>query len=108
MPATVRRVAEQGIWEPVPGPGENTGWSFLLVFDLGPSMDVWRPTLLKLARYVRSLGTFRRVRLWALDTDRDPTALTVYIAALPGGRRPRRQPRPPPAQGVAGDGGDDT
>jgi nucleoside phosphorylase len=49
-----------------------------LVCDLGPSMDVWRPTLLKLARHVSALGSFRRVRLWAMDTDQRPPALTVY------------------------------
>jgi predicted MPP superfamily phosphohydrolase len=73
--ATVRRVAEEGIWEPLFRPATDRWLNLALVLDVGPTMDVWRSTLEGLCRMLGPLGIFQRFRAWSWDTGRSPTGL---------------------------------
>jgi len=73
--ATVRQIAEEGVWEPVFRPATDRWLDLALVFDVGSSMDVWRPTLNDLRKLLEPLGIFNRVKVWSWDTGRVPPAL---------------------------------
>ena len=66
--ATIRRIAEEGIWEPVFQPTTDRWLDLALVLDVGPSMDVWRSILDSLRKLLESLGVFGRVKMWSWDT----------------------------------------
>ncbi|HKI17372.1 MAG TPA: SAV_2336 N-terminal domain-related protein, partial [Isosphaeraceae bacterium] len=66
--ATIRRIAEEGIWEPVFRPTTDRWLDLALVLDVGPSMDVWRSILDSLRKLLESLGVFGRVKMWSWDT----------------------------------------
>ena len=74
--ATVRQIAEEGVWEPVLRPATYSWLDLALVFDVGSSMDVWRPTLNDLRKLLEPLGVFNRVKVWSWDTGRVPPSLT--------------------------------
>ena len=73
--ATVRQIAEEGVWEPVFRPATDRWLDLALVFDVGSSMDVWRPTLNDLRKLLEPMGVFNRVKVWSWDTGRVPPAL---------------------------------
>ena len=73
--ATVRQIAEEGVWELVFRPATDRWLDLALVFDVGSSMDVWRPTLNDLRKLLEPLGVFNRVKVWSWDTGRVPPAL---------------------------------
>ena len=73
--ATVRQIAEEGVWEPVLRPATYSWLDLALVFDVGSSMDVWRPTLNDLRKLLEPLGVFNRVKVWSWDTGRVPPSL---------------------------------
>ncbi|EIP98807.1 response regulator with CheY-like receiver, AAA-type ATPase, and DNA-binding domains [Opitutaceae bacterium TAV1] len=68
--ATAERVADTGLWQPVLAPERARWLELALVLDTHASMAVWQPTLSELRKLLETLGAFRDVRLWTLDTSR--------------------------------------
>ena len=65
--ATVDRVAEMGIWQPVLRPAQELWWDVALVFDQHPSMCLWQRFAADLHRVLCRYGQFRDVRIWFLE-----------------------------------------
>ncbi len=84
--ATVRRVAEEGIWLPVLRPARERWLAVNLVLDCGRSMGIWQATAAELRCLFDWLGAFRSVRLWHLDSERQPPCLRT---PSPGRTAPR-------------------
>ncbi len=75
--ATVQRIAEQRLWQPVLMGAPERWFELALVLDQGASMRVWQPLLAELCRLLTYNGAFRSVRVWYLDTDADSARLQV-------------------------------
>ncbi len=67
--ATVRRIAERGIWLPVLRPAREPWLDLVLVADLGAGGQLWGRLALELSGVFRRLGAFRDVRLRHLHVD---------------------------------------
>jgi hypothetical protein len=68
---TAERLAAGDIWLPVLKPGTERWLSAILVIDIGASMAIWQTVLRSFRRLVETLGAFRTVEQWWLDTE-DP------------------------------------
>ncbi|HEY1187590.1 MAG TPA: SAV_2336 N-terminal domain-related protein, partial [Gemmata sp.] len=94
IPGTVRRIAEQDLWEPVTRPTRGRWLRLDVVFDLGPSMEVWRPTMRALYRFIHESGAFPRARVWAIDTARaEPVLTTFHPRRWVNREQPPRRPK---------------
>ncbi|MCB1968572.1 MAG: hypothetical protein KDI64_21640, partial [Candidatus Accumulibacter sp.] len=71
--ATARRIAEEGVWEPVLRAAQDRWLSAAVVVDRARSMDVWSPRTKAFIRLLRHLGAFRAVTCWDWHTDRGGT-----------------------------------
>ncbi|WNZ47378.1 formylglycine-generating enzyme family protein [Leptolyngbya boryana CZ1] len=67
--ATVDRIAETGIWQPVLKPEAELWLDVALVFDKSPSMCLWQRLGIDLHRLLSHYGEFRDVRVWLLRSD---------------------------------------
>jgi class 3 adenylate cyclase len=72
---TARRMAEEGICEPVLRPAAERWLRLTLVVDTGAGCDIWRDTAREFLAVLGCLGAFRDVRAWSLDTDARPPRL---------------------------------
>jgi len=64
--ATVDRVAETGVWQPVLKPESELWLDVALVFDTSPSMCLWQRLGTDIHRLLSRYGEFRDVRVWRL------------------------------------------
>jgi formylglycine-generating enzyme required for sulfatase activity len=82
--ATVNRVIEQQIWQPVLLPAPERWLDLELVIEESPLNLVWRHTLDELRRKVlERSGVFRHVRSWTLrDQDGQPQLLSRYAGEV--------------------------
>jgi hypothetical protein len=69
--ATVRATSAAGHTLPVMRPGRERRFSVDLVYDVGPSMLVWRDTFAELVRVFRHAGAFGDVKQWGLHANGD-------------------------------------
>lgn len=81
-PATVQKIAEtqNSLWAPVVDPLPIRWFDIALVIDEGPSMQLWRQTIVELRTLLEHHGAFRDIRLWRLATD-DPDHVQVYAGS---------------------------
>src|SRR5579883_375585 len=81
-PATVQKIAEtqNSLWAPVVDPLPIRWFDIALVVDEGPSMQLWRQTIVELRTLLEHHGAFRDIRLWRLATD-DPDHVQVYAGS---------------------------
>ena len=86
---TVRRVAEEGVWLPALRPARDRWLELSMVVDAGASMGPWRSAATELLALFSSLGAFRSVRVWSLETDSPSIRLQAGLA------RRRSAPRDP-------------
>ena len=80
--ATVRRIADTGIWVPVLRPARARWFDVALVIDESQPMLVWQDTIRELQRLLERHGAFRTVRIWRLRVDSDG-ALTIRMGRDP-------------------------
>jgi len=66
--ATVRRIADTGIWIPVLKANRQRWLELALVLDESPSMRLWHNTIKELRALLVQLGAFRDIRIWKLKT----------------------------------------
>ncbi len=66
--ATVRRIADTGIWIPVLKANKQRWLELALVLDESPSMRLWHDTVKELRALLVQLGAFRDIRTWKLKT----------------------------------------
>jgi formylglycine-generating enzyme required for sulfatase activity len=66
--ATVDRIAETRVWQPVLKPESELWLDVALVFDTSPSMCLWQRLGADLHRLLSRYGEFRDVRVWRLQT----------------------------------------
>ena len=80
--ATVTRIAEEEVWEPVLHPALVRRFDLMLVVEASESMAVWGPTIREWRRRLEVQGAFHDVRAWTLHTDaqREPR-LTPELAS---------------------------
>lgn len=65
--ATVRRIAEEGIWLPVFTPVRGRMLELALVVDTGPTMEPWSSLTRELRGLLAILGCFDAIRVYRLD-----------------------------------------
>jgi hypothetical protein len=68
---TADRIAASNIWIPVLSPGNERCLEAAIVVDCCATMAIWKTVLREFQRVVETLGAFRRVHHWWLDTE-DP------------------------------------
>ncbi|MBD2343636.1 sigma-70 family RNA polymerase sigma factor [Anabaena subtropica] len=68
-PATIQRIADEGLWIPVLKPAVEPWLDLELVVDEAISMQIWRHTIRELEQLLKNYGIFRDVRVWGLITD---------------------------------------
>jgi hypothetical protein len=66
---TVRRIADERLWDPVTRPEQDRWLDLSLVLDVSASMGVWMPTLTELRQLLLHLGAFGRVNVWSWNAD---------------------------------------
>jgi len=66
---TAERLAASDIWLPFLTPGKERWLSASLVIDTGASMAIWETVLREFCRILETLGAFRKVEQWWLDTE---------------------------------------
>ncbi|MCE7937100.1 MAG: hypothetical protein DYG90_00570, partial [Chloroflexi bacterium CFX6] len=95
--ATVERIAQGGVVDPVFRPAMARWLDVALVVDGGASMELWKPTVDAFQRVLEQVGAFREVRRWTMGTagaGGDPTAdLALTPRAATGIAPARRAPR---------------
>ena len=64
--ATVDRIAETGVWQPVLKPESELWLDVALVFDTSPSMSLWQRLGADVQKLLSRYGEFRDVRTWKL------------------------------------------
>ncbi|MEM9091271.1 MAG: formylglycine-generating enzyme family protein [Cyanobacteria bacterium P01_F01_bin.53] len=74
--ATVERVAETGVWQPVLTAEPELWLDVALVFDTSPSMCLWQRFGVDLHRLLARYGEFRDVRIWRLKHQANRVILT--------------------------------
>ncbi len=72
---TAQCIAETKIWLPALQPDLEPWLDLALVVDSGPSMLIWRRTVLEFQRLLRQYGFFRDVRTWSLDVGKGQVCL---------------------------------
>ena len=92
---TAERLAVSDIWLPVLSPGQERWLSAAVVVDCGASMAVWQTVLREFRHLLETLGAFRTVAEWWLDTE-DPawTLGADSLTPLFASRRSRVYRRP--------------
>ena len=83
--ATVNRVIEQQIWQPVLFPAPERWLDLELVIEESPLSGVWRQTLDDLKQKVlERAGAFRSVRSWTLQQNQDgkPQLISRYVGEV--------------------------
>jgi hypothetical protein len=78
--ATVRLVADTGLWVPILHHGTARALDLALVVDTTPSMAVWHDVLREFRLVLERLGAFRDVRSWRLQAgplSTDPLTLAT-------------------------------
>jgi len=78
--ASAERIADTGLWQPVLAPERARWLELALVLDTHTSMSVWQTTLTELRKLLETLGAFRDVRLWTLDTSLPGRPPLLYSA----------------------------
>jgi len=87
--ATVDRVAETGIWQPVLRPAEELWWDVALVFDKHPSLCLWQRFAADLHRILCRYGQFRDVRIWFLEPEGSASGNEVrFVSRRAVGHKP--------------------
>jgi serine/threonine protein kinase len=87
---TVRRLAEEGVCDPVLRPAPERWLRVAVVTDTGTGADLWAETVGEFRGLLAGLGAFRDVRAWGLDTDSSPPVLRPGRAAVGA---PARRPK---------------
>ncbi|WP_224371752.1 SAV_2336 N-terminal domain-related protein [Hyalangium versicolor] len=89
--ATVERIAQTGLWEPVLRASRTRWLKVALVVDASRSMTIWRRTISEFRAFLRHHGAFRDVRVWSLSTEGN--AVWLY-RGMKGAEKnaPRRHP----------------
>ena len=64
--ATVDRIAQTGVWNPVLKPESELWLDVALVFDASPSMSLWQKLGAEVQKLLSRYGEFRDVRTWKL------------------------------------------
>lgn len=80
--ATVERIAETGVWQPVLRPASELWLDVALVFDASPSMCLWQRLGKDLHRLLSRYGEFRDVRVWQLRQVDGRVELTARNGAI--------------------------
>jgi type VI secretion system protein ImpC len=88
---TVRRIAEEGVWLPALRPARDRWLELSMVLDAGASMGPWRSAATELLALFSSLGAFRSVRVWSLETDSTPIRLRAGLVRQGSARRDPRE-----------------
>lgn len=79
---TARRIAEEGVWEPVLTPSRDRWLNAAVVVDGARSMDVWGPRIRAFIRLLRTLGAFRTITSWHWRTDTDRALVRLRADAV--------------------------
>ena len=66
--ATIKQIADTGIWLPIFRPKSVRWLELLLVIDDSPSMRLWHHTVNELQTLLEQQGAFSDVRIWRLKT----------------------------------------
>ena len=90
--ATIKRIVDEHLWEPVMCPAPDRWFGLDLVVDHSVSMGLWRDTVASFLRLLKYHGAFRNVRCWSLVTDgKHHKKPALYAGMAPtaseGGRR---------------------
>ncbi|MEO0759721.1 MAG: SAV_2336 N-terminal domain-related protein [Cyanobacteria bacterium J06648_16] len=91
--ATVKSIADTGVWQPVLKAEPELWLDVALIFDTSPSMCLWQRFGADLHRLLARYGEFRDVRIWYLDHQDRRVALTSRRRTTDQPRR--REPRKP-------------
>lgn len=81
--ATAERAVQDGLWWPVTRPPAERWLDLTLVVDSGPSMALWRSTVVAFESLLRRLGTFRTIQRRLLDTNRPGRQAPVLRGGTP-------------------------
>jgi hypothetical protein len=65
--ATVKRVTEERLWEPVRLPRQEPAWAATVVIDGSTSMRMWRSRIGEVVRLLHNLGAFSGIQWRHLD-----------------------------------------
>ncbi|WFT94418.1 SAV_2336 N-terminal domain-related protein [Bradyrhizobium barranii] len=92
---TADQLAVSDIWFPIFFSGKERWLSATIVIDIGASMAIWRNVIRELRRVLASLGAFRKLEHWWLDTE-DPAWTQQSDGPIPlfGSERSRIYHRP--------------
>jgi len=86
LEATVERIADRDLWQPVTRPRPEPWLDLDLLVDQSGSMVIWQPAVHALRQLLLRQDAFGRVRLLRLCLPRDGSGLAVYEES---GRRQR-------------------
>lgn len=89
--ATVRKVADQGLWLPQLLPAPERNFDLALVIDESASMWLWAGVIMELRRLFEYHGAFANVYTWWLATELPDNSVQLY-ATPPGRQRERVDP----------------
>jgi hypothetical protein len=92
---TAEQLAVSDIWFPSLFPGKERWLSAALVIDIGASMAIWQNVIGEFRRVLISLGAFRKLEQWWLDTE-DPAWTRKSDSKIPlfGSQRSRMYRKP--------------
>jgi hypothetical protein len=92
---TAEQLAVSDIWFPSLFPGKERWLSAALVIDTGASMAIWQNVIREFRRVLISLGAFRKLEQWWLDTE-DPAWTRQSNSPIPlfGSQRSRMYRKP--------------
>jgi len=99
--ATVRAIADEGVWLPRLQPAPERWLDVVLVVDEWSSMAIWHQTALDVRRLLVQLGAFRSIELWGIGYGSETNEPTLHagIHIDPTERRTRHARELPDPQG---------
>jgi len=81
--ATIDRIAETGIWQPVVRASLERWLDVALVVDRSTSMAIWQSTVVEFRRLLERLGAFRSLRHWTFNSD-NPDQVSLHRVSANG------------------------
>lgn len=89
--ASVQRIAETNIWQPVLQPAKVRWLDVALIVDRSASMVIWQQTITELRQMLAGHGAFRDIRTWSIVTDAEDEQVHLYTGISPTVERHPRE-----------------
>ncbi|MBL8151304.1 MAG: hypothetical protein JNN15_15380, partial [Blastocatellia bacterium] len=77
---TTKRISDELIWEPIMQLSKERNLNLALVVDQSISMIVWQDTAKEFHKLLATLGAFRKITPWKIETEKEEPILSLGLS----------------------------